>query len=326
MKYIAYKEDRKHGTFDFPIEFYHVTPTHPRYEMSYHWHIEYEIIRILEGELLMTVSEDEFTAHGEDIVFVKGGLLHGGIPKDCLYECLVFNLDSLILSSHAAERLLKKISGDSVSVYPVFRAGSAHVHTANGQTDPQVVGDHNSARSHGDVQEQRDVQGRTVPTADSRLTEIVSTLFGQMQSRREGYELAVIGSLYEFFGYILENRLYTEGPSVQQKDARRIEHLKKALEKIESSYADCLTLDDLASEAGMNSKYFCRYFREMTHRTPIDYLNYYRVEQACFKLATTNESITDVGLSCGFNDVSYFIKMFKKYKGVTPKKYLSAPL
>ncbi|HJA68207.1 hypothetical protein B5F07_02015 [Lachnoclostridium sp. An169] len=147
-----------------------------------------------------------------------------------------------------------------------------------------------------------------------------------MQSRREGYELAVIGSLYEFFGYILENRLYTEGPSVQQKDARRIEHLKKALEKIESSYADCLTLDDLASEAGMNSKYFCRYFREMTHRTPIDYLNYYRVEQACFKLATTNESITDVGLSCGFNDVSYFIKMFKKYKGVTPKKYLSTPL
>ena len=301
MKYIAYKEDRKHGTFDFPIEFYHVTPTHPRYEMSYHWHIEYEIIRILEGELLMTVSEDEFTAHGGDIVFVKGGLLHGGIPKDCLYECLVFNLDSLILSSHAAERLLKKISGDSVSVYPVFRAGSAPACKENGQN-------------------------LAVPPADGRLTEIVSTLFGQMQSRREGYELAVIGSLYEFFGYILENRLYTEGPSVQQKDARRIEHLKKALEKIESSYADCLTLDDLASEAGMNSKYFCRYFREMTHRTPIDYLNYYRVEQACFKLATTNESITDVGLSCGFNDVSYFIKMFKKYKGVTPKKYLSAPL
>ena len=303
MKYIAYKEERKHGTFDFPIEFYHVTPSHPRYEMSYHWHIEYELIRILRGELLMTISEDEFTAREGDIVFIKGGLLHGGIPKNCLYECLVFNLDSLILSSHAAERLLKKITGDSVSVYSIFRAGSASLHTANVKTDSPAV-----------------------PTADSRLTEIISTLFGQMRLRREGYELTVIGSLYEFFGYILEHKLYTEGPSVQQKDAQRIEHLKKALEMIENSYADCLTLDDLASEAGMNSKYFCRYFREMTHRTPIDYLNYYRVEQACFKLATTNESITDVGLSCGFNDVSYFIKMFKKYKGVTPKKYLSAPL
>ena len=53
----------------------------------------------------------------------------------------------------------------------------------------------------------------------------------------------------------------------------------------------------------------------MTHRTPIDYLNYYRIEQACFKLATSNDSIAEIGLSCGFNDESYFIKTFKKYKG-----------
>ena len=55
---------------------------------------------------------------------------------------------------------------------------------------------------------------------------------------------------------------------------------------IEDHYDECVTLDDLARIAGMNSKYFCRYFKEMTHRTPIDYLNYYRIEQACFKLAT----------------------------------------
>ena len=76
----------------------------------------------------------------------------------------------------------------------------------------------------------------------------------------------------------------------------------------------------------MNAKYFCRYFREMTHRTPIDYLNYYRIEQACFQLATSNSAVADIGMSCGFNDVSYFIKTFRKYKGMTPKKYLIAPL
>ena len=83
MKYMSYREDKKHGTFDFPIEFYHVGPTHPRYEMSYHWHIEYEIIRILKGRFLMTISEEEFLAKEGDIIFVKGGLLHGGIPKNC---------------------------------------------------------------------------------------------------------------------------------------------------------------------------------------------------------------------------------------------------
>ena len=34
MKYINYKEERNHGTIDFPIEFYHVTPNHPRYDLS----------------------------------------------------------------------------------------------------------------------------------------------------------------------------------------------------------------------------------------------------------------------------------------------------
>ena len=284
MKYMSYREEKKHGTFDFPIEFYHVGPTHPRYEMSYHWHIEYEIIRILKGEFLMTISEEEFLATEGDIIFVKGGLLHGGIPKNCLYECIVFNLDSLMTSSLAGERLLKKIRSDSILI-----------------------------RNH-------------FSSCDSELAHITGRMFGQMKLRAEGHELFVIGAFYEFFGYILEHGCYAATEEVSTKEGRRIEHLKKALEVIEDSYPDCITLDDLAKAAGMNSKYFCRYFREMTHRTPIDYLNYYRIEQACFKLATSNSSVADIGMSCGFNDVSYFIKTFKKYKGMTPKKYLSAPL
>ena len=60
----------------------------------------------------------------------------------------------------------------------------------------------------------------------------------------------------------------------------------------------------------------------MTHRTPIDYLNYYRIERACYQLITTNLSITEIAYASGFNDLSYFIKTFKKYKGNHSKKYL----
>ena len=42
-------EDRLRGTYDFPFEFHHIESNHPRYVMSYHWHVEYEIIRILKG-------------------------------------------------------------------------------------------------------------------------------------------------------------------------------------------------------------------------------------------------------------------------------------
>ena len=45
MHYINYRENRQHGTVDFPIEFHHVSINHPQYHMPIHWHIEYEIIR-----------------------------------------------------------------------------------------------------------------------------------------------------------------------------------------------------------------------------------------------------------------------------------------
>ena len=55
-------EDRIRGTYDFPFEFHHIEPSHPRYVMSYHWHVEYEIIRILKGSLTVTLDEKSFTA------------------------------------------------------------------------------------------------------------------------------------------------------------------------------------------------------------------------------------------------------------------------
>ena len=57
----------------------------------------------------------------------------------------------------------------------------------------------------------------------------------------------------------------------------------------------------------------------MTHRTLIDYLNYYRIERACYQLMTTNLSITDVVYGSGFNDLSYFIKTFKIQRNYTQK-------
>ena len=61
-------EDRLRGTYDFPFEFHHIDQSHPRYVMSYHWHVEYEIIRILEGSLTVTLDEKSFTAPVGDII------------------------------------------------------------------------------------------------------------------------------------------------------------------------------------------------------------------------------------------------------------------
>ena len=59
----------------------------------------------------------------------------------------------------------------------------------------------------------------------------------------------------------------------------------------------------------------------MTGHTPVEYLNIYRIDQASYLLRTGCEELINIAYSCGFKDFSYFIRMFKKFKGTTPLKY-----
>jgi AraC-like DNA-binding protein len=150
---------------------------------------------------------------------------------------------------------------------------------------------------------------------------IIDYLSAALSSKKTGYEFMTQGCLYQLLGVILESHLYEE-QVVDIADTERLNSIKNVLAYISDNYYNNISLDNLAKIAGMNPKYFCRYFRSMTGRTPIDYLNYYRIECACEMLSTKDISIKEAAISCGFNDESYFIKTFHKYKGITPKQFI----
>ena len=152
---------------------------------------------------------------------------------------------------------------------------------------------------------------------------IVDNLTLALSGKKTGYEFMTQGYLYQLIGTILEEHLYEEDVK-DIKAARHLNSIKNVLAYIAENYDSSISLDNLAKIAGMNPKYFCRYFRSMTERTPIDYLNYYRIECACEMLSTKDISIKETASSCGFNDESYFIKTFHKYKGITPKQFMKA--
>ena len=280
MKYFDYKENKQHGRFDFPIEFYHVSPSHPRYNMPYHWHTECEIIRIIEGEFLLISNEEKILAQKGDIIFIHDGIFHGGTPKDCVYECIVFDMNLLLKQNHTCTKQIQDIINKKKVIQP------------------------------------------KLPTDINDLKLCCNNLFESMKSKRIGYEFITQGSLYYLLGIILEYELYINKNIHTKKNQDRVLQLKKVLSLIEEEYSKPISLEYLSRTACMTPKYFCKFFYEMTNKTPIEYLNYYRIESACEQLITTDLPITEIALNCGFNDVSYFIKTFKKYKGTTPKKYL----
>lgn len=116
LKYLDYREEQRQGTFDFPISFYHVESSHPRYQMPYHWHPEYEIIRILEGSFQLTIDGQIISAIKGDVLFIQSGTLHGGVPEDCIYECIVFDMKMLMNSNKLCSRQIQQLMRHEMSV------------------------------------------------------------------------------------------------------------------------------------------------------------------------------------------------------------------
>ena len=155
---------------------------------------------------------------------------------------------------------------------------------------------------------------------DSRATwEAVVRLMDSLKNQASDADRFIcLGVLYEVFGRVIGSGLYQESTDDPGDDIRR---WKKLLYYIEEHYPERITLEMLADVAGLSPKYLCRAFARLTGKTPLAYLNEYRLDCACEMLRNTDETILSIAMSCGFNDQSYFVKHFRQSRGITPGTY-----
>ena len=279
---MSYNELKQHGTASFPFGLYRIDHTHPKYEMSHHWHTEHEIIRVLSGHLDITLNNRPITASAGDLLYINGEVVHGAVPRDCVYECIVYTPQFL---SMPQSDFFDALTGHTLFINEYF--------------------------PHDD------------PALDA-LREITDAVFLALREDGEEARFAVVGGFYRMLGWLCGHHAYTESLSMQTADARdekNVQKLKHVLSFIRGAYDRPISLDEMAAAADMSPQYFCTFFKQMTDKTPFAYVNAYRIERACRKLLGTDQSVTDIAYSCGFNDLSYFIKTFKAEKGMTPRAF-----
>lgn len=126
----------------------------------------------------------------------------------------------------------------------------------------------------------------------------------------------VLTATLDFFGYLSEL-----GESKQESfTARRSDDIRRIIEWSEQNFTRGPTLEEAAAVFGYNKNYFCQKFKAATGVTYVSYLNCLRINFACAQLKK-GLSVTEVCYSCGFENPSYFIKLFRTTVGVTPMKY-----
>lgn len=153
------------------------------------------------------------------------------------------------------------------------------------------------------------------------IQSMVNELFFNIAKQEKGFELRVFGCLNYIIGALERENLIIENPA-PASNTGKVNKTKTAISYIQRCYNRNVSLDDLSQLLEMKPPSIVRLFKETIGKTPIEYLNAYRINVACEQIKYLDKQITQIALDCGFTDLSYFTKVFKKYMGITPSKYL----
>lgn len=150
----------------------------------------------------------------------------------------------------------------------------------------------------------------------NRANELLHDLHREIEARSPGYRMMARGLFMQLAVFL--SRCYSEKPEAESIDLLR---LGDAIARIETGFAEKITLDDLARTAHLSKRHFQRIFQECIGRSPIDHLLHVRVQKSAELLRHSSKPITDIAFDCGFSDSNYFTRQFRKIMHQTPGEY-----
>ncbi|QNK58806.1 helix-turn-helix domain-containing protein [Paenibacillus sp. PAMC21692] len=153
-----------------------------------------------------------------------------------------------------------------------------------------------------------DIPESSVLQGENGLAELCKELL-QNRSDQASIDM-LLGLIHRLCLYIQERRDNVSNSHVREMMAYIREHL-----------AEPISVDSAADHVGLNRMYAGRLFKQYTNQNMADYMNQTRIDKATELLSDTNMKVMDIATAVGFNNTHYFIKIFKRYKGMTPGKF-----
>lgn len=141
--------------------------------------------------------------------------------------------------------------------------------------------------------------------------------------KEQPFQIAGIKCAVLQFLLFLSRNFLEKGRSVHAVHTAEDENMKLAIGYIQSHLQEKLSLEKICGEAGLSKFYFIRQFKKTTGMTPIAFINSLRCEDAKKLLLHRKASVHEIALQCGFENDSYFSKVFKEYSGVLPTEFRS---
>ncbi len=155
---------------------------------------------------------------------------------------------------------------------------------------------------------------------DTEVTDIINKLIRVCSSGDKAKNIYADLSLKELLIRLVQSQ-HLQQVKIESEDKGNHTRLHYVLRYINEHLTDHISMDVLCRKAYLSRNVFFRWFRQQFGVTPLEYINRERIRLAKQLLADERNSITAVSQLCGFSDVNYFVRLFKKSEGITPGAY-----
>ena len=279
-------ETTLHGSFAFPIAVYQqVLNRNVLGYINWHWHEEIQFCCVTKGAVSFHVNEREYLLCEGEGVFVNSGYLHMSRPvggPDSTYLCLDVN-----------PRLLSSYPG---SVFD-------REYIAPYRKDPSMA----HLLLKPEVEWQRSV------------LDGVQRIYRLFEDGGFGYEWEIAAELGRMWCTMLEHREDARtGPGGYRVQSNAA--VQTILTYLHDHCGEHVVLEDVARAASFSPGECCRLFKQVTGETIFSYLQSYRLARSVQLLRTSDATVSRIAYECGFCSASYFIEVFKRTFGMTPRQ------
>lgn len=278
------RENAVHGTAEFPMAVYDWYGER-RYPVPLHWHRESEMIYLEKGCFSLTLGMKKESINAPALLFIPAEEIHSILLEEGQIEkAVVFDLEMLSF---------EKYDGIQYKVISPL------------------------------IEKKIGLPLRVTPKEKAwpDLERFFLYIFEHGQKKTLGDYLKVKASLYALLAVLFENDLLEHIETMKKGDAERIKIMKRVLTFLHENYSTQLRIEEIAAIAGMNPQYFCRYFKKITGKTVMEYVNEVRIDRACQDLVQTSDKIIEIAMKNGYDNIGYFIRRFQQSRQMTPSEY-----
>jgi AraC-like DNA-binding protein len=257
--------------------------TNSSYEdVSYHWHNHMEILYLISGKAVVFVDNEAFEFSEGDFILINSNETHSTKSIEAP-KFLVIQFKSSLINPNL----------DSYFEAKYFLPF---------------------------IQKELKYTKHVKLNPDNTLKGLLLEILDDFEEKYTGYELNIKANIYKIFVWLIRND-YINLPPVNDMDMNTLSKISSVLEYISTNYMNEITVDSVSKMIFMSYHHFCRTFKKGTGRTFIEQLNFIRLREAEKLLITDEKNISEVALQVGFPTVTYFTRLFKKEKGITPLLY-----